>query len=107
MQCGKKYGTHFQCIMTDYIGLKWQNAVQGVDDSCKIKRFVTVTMKFRLSTYTKSEHLLLVNYSRIMIVSCECGWSIFRDVTDVIEPIQTLIYAGQVTVDMLHGKTRH
>ena len=41
-----------------------------------------------------------------MIVSCECGWSIFRDVTDVIEPIQTLIYAERVvTVDMLHDKT--
>ena len=78
MQCGKKYGTHFQCIMTDYIGLKWQNAVQGVDDSCKIKII-----------YTQIAYLLLVIYSRIMIVSCECGWSIFRDVTDVIEPIQT------------------
>ena len=44
-----------------------------------------------------------------MIVSCECGWSIFRDVTDVIEPIhiQTLLYAGQVTVDILHDKTKN
>ena len=82
--------------MTDYIGLKWQNAVQGVDDSCKIKII-----------YTQIAYLLLVIYSRIMIVSCECGWSIFRDITDVIEPIQTLLYAGQVTVDMLHDKTRH